>query len=422
MKQPFAWDHHSDQPAIIRDKILKRKMRRSALPSLIKTFLIALFTIPLAILNIPYLRHRRIDGDRFFGLGVNLDKEPNATPYLIEELGVQKLLIRIPLWEMERLDEYVAFIRSFQNKEITIAILQDREHITSLAMTRDHLIQIFESLQGVCETYIIGSTINRAKWGFFSVNEYLDFYAVAYELKQTRFPNLKLIGSNVIDFEYHFSAHTLFNLKKIKFDTIGTLLYVDRRGAPENTQMGFNLIEKIRLLASLAQLSPKSNGEIIITETNWPIKNTAPYAPTSEFECVSEEDYASYMVRYHLMAFASQQVSSLYWHQLIAPGYGLIDNREGIIRKRNAFFAYKTMVEQMGEASMVGYNIKRGRHTMLCKTPRGLLHIEWCEEGSLEIPLTETIKIISRDGEITHSNILILSPSPIYYTTVLEDE
>ncbi|MBD3809462.1 MAG: glycosyl hydrolase, partial [Sulfuricurvum sp.] len=58
MKTPFAWDHYSDQPAIIRDKSLKRKMRRSALPSLIKTFLIALFTLPLAILTMPYLRHR----------------------------------------------------------------------------------------------------------------------------------------------------------------------------------------------------------------------------------------------------------------------------------------------------------------------------------------------------------------------------
>ncbi len=377
MKAPFAWDHYSDQPAIIRDKRLKRQMRRSALLSLIKTFLIALVTLPIALLLMPFQSRRTINGKHFFGMGVNLDKEPNTTPYLIEELGIQKLLIRIPLWEMERLDEYVAFIRSFQNKEITIAILQDREHITSLAMTRDHLIQIFESLQGVCENYVIGSTINRAKWGFFSVNEYLDFYAVAYELKQTRFPQLKLIGSNVIDFEYHFSAHTLFNLKKIKFDAIGTLLYVDRRGAPENTQMGFNLIEKIRLLGSLARLSPKSNGEIIITETNWPIKNTAPYAPTSEFECVSEEDYASYMVRYHLLAFASQQVSCVYWHQLIAPGYGLIDNRDGLIRKRSAFEAYREMLMHLGDAEFMGFERQSEEYSLICSTPRGTLHVTW---------------------------------------------
>ncbi len=376
MKAPFAWDHYSDQPAIIKDKALKRLMRRSALPSLIKTFLVALLTLPIALLSIPFVRRRHINGEHFFGMGVNLEHEPNTTPYLIDELGVKKLLIRIPLWEMDRLHEYVAFIRSFSGKQITVALLQDREHITSPDMSRDHFIQIFEALKGVCDTYVIGSTINRAKWGFFSVNEYLDFYTVAYQLKLERFPYLKLIGSSVIDFEYHFTTHTLFNLAKIKFDAVGSLLYVDRRGAPENTQMGFDLIGKIELLAALIRLSPKTSNRPIITETNWPIKYTAPYAPTSETECVSESDYSDYMVRYHLLTFASQQVSCVFWHQLIAPGYGLIDNREGL-RKRSAFDAYKTMVSHLNDAEFMRYQYSKDTHLLVCSTPRGELHILW---------------------------------------------
>lgn len=419
MKEPFAWDYHSDQPAIIKDKALKRKMRRSALLSLIKTFLIGLITLPVALFAIPFLQRRDITGEHFFGMGINLDKEPLVTPYLLDELGVKRVLIRIPLWEMDRLHEYTAFIRSFEHKHITVALLQDREHITTPDMTRDHFIQIFETLEDVCDTYVIGSTINRAKWGFFSVNEYLDFYAVANDLKHTRFPNLKLIGSNVIDFEYHYSAHTLFNLKNIRFDAVGSLLYVDRRGAPENTQLGMNLIEKIRLLAILAQMSSKTSGEVIITETNWPIRNTAPYAPTSEHECVSEEDYASFMVRYHLLAFASQHASSVYWHQLIAPGYGLIDNREGI-RKRSAFDAYKTMLIHCSDATFIGYGEKKGRHTLLCDTPRGLLHIEWMSTGTQEVPLSLSVEICSRDGELSHSDTLTLSGSPLYYYTAKE--
>jgi hypothetical protein len=376
MKQPFAWDHYSDQPAIIRDRALKRQMRRSALPSLIKTFLIALIALPIALVLMPFIPRRPISGEHFFGIGVNLDKEPNTTPYLLDELGIKKLLIRIPLWEMDRLSEHVTFIRSFKEKEITVALLQDREHITSLSMTKDHFIQIFEALEGVCSTYVIGSTINRAKWGFFSVNEYLDFYALAYDLKQTRFPHLKLIGSNVIDFEYHFSAHTLFNRAKIKFDAVGSLLYVDRRGAPENTQMGFNLMGKINLLYSLMRLSSKTTDELIITETNWPIKNTAPYAPTSEHECVSEEDYAAFMVRYHLLSFASQRVSSVYWHQLIAPGYGLIDNREGL-RKRSAFETYRIMLSHLGDAEFMSFSHSIDEYQLICSTPRGELHVTW---------------------------------------------
>ncbi|MFY9141807.1 glycosyl hydrolase [Sulfuricurvum sp.] len=421
MKEPFAWDHYSDQPAIIRDRALKRKMRRSALPSLIKTFLIGLLTLPIAVFAIPFLQRRDIKGEEFFGMGVNLDKEPHVTPYLLNELGVQKLLIRIPLWEIEQLDKYVTFIRSFEGKQITVALLQDREHIMSASMSRDHFIQIFEALEGVCHTFIIGSTINRAKWGFFSVNEYLDFYSIAYDLKCERFPHLKLIGSQVIDFEYHFSAHTLFNLKKIRYDALGSLLYVDRRGAPENTQLGFNLVEKIRLLAVLAQMSSKTGGEVIITETNWPIQNTAPYAPTSETECVDEETYASFMVRYHLLAFASQHAACVYWHQLIAPGYGLVDNREGTLRKRSAFNAYQTMFRHLSDAEFIGYGEKRGRHTFLAKTPRGLLHVEWLISGTLEVPLAHSVEGTFRDGEAFTADTLTLSPSPIYYFTSLDD-
>lgn len=421
MNEPFAWDRYSDQPAIIRDRAIKRKMRRSALPSLIKTFLIALVTLPVAVIAIPYLKRREITGETFFGMGVNLDKEPSLTPQLVDELGVKRLLIRIPLWETQRLDEYVTFIRSFEDRHITVALLQDREHVTDSALAREDFTRIFSALEGICDTYVIGSTINRAKWGIFSVNEYLDFFAVAYKLKRERYPHLKLIGSNVIDFEYHFSAHTLFNLKRVRYDAVGSLLYVDRRGAPENTQMGFNLIEKIRLLATLAQLSPKSNGEVIITEANWPITGTAPYAPTSEFECVSEEEYASFMVRYHLLAFASQHASGVYWHQMIAPGYGLIDNRNGI-HKRSAFAAYQTMFAHLQDALFVGYGEKKGRHTLLCKTASGLLHVEWCQSGRMEIPLTEAVEVITRDGQRVTTDILPLSEAPIYYTTPMDEQ
>lgn len=377
MKEPFSWDHYSDQPAIIRDKSLKRAMRRSALPSLIKTFLIAVFVLPIAFVVTLFLPRKKITGAKFFGMGVNLNNSSALTPELIAELGVKKLLIRIPLWEMDRLDEYIAFIHSLQDHHITIAILQDRQHITNHTLTKKHLTQIFTALENVCNTYVIGSTINRAKWGFFSVNEYLNFYAVAYRLKKEAFPNLKFIGSNVIDFELHFTTHTLFNLKDIYFDALGTLLYVDRRGAPENSQMGFNLMGKINLIDALMRLSFKTSNELIITETNWPIKNTAPYAPTSEFECISEDDYTNYMIRYHLLAFATQKVSTVYWHQLIAPGYGLIDNRDGVIIKRHAFDAYKTMLLHLSDAVFKDYHGKKGVHQLICTTPRGRLNITW---------------------------------------------
>jgi hypothetical protein len=125
------------------------------------------------------------------------------------------------------------------------------------------------------------------------------------------------------------------------------------------------------------QLSFKTANELIITETNWPIKNTAPYAPTSEHECVNEEDYSAYMVRYHLLAFTTQKVSTVYWHQLIAPGYGLIDNRDGVIVKRSAFNAYKTMLSHLSDATFNSFHEKNDEYCLMCTTPRGRLNITW---------------------------------------------
>ena len=95
------------------------------------------------------------------------------------------------------------------------------------------------------------------------------------------------------------------------------------------------------MLYALAKLSPKTTDEIYITEVNWPLSNTAPYAPTSELECVSEVQYAEYMLEYLEIAKKSRKVERVYWHQLIAPGYGLVDNRDGTIRKTKAFETYK---------------------------------------------------------------------------------
>ena len=103
----------------------------------------------------------------------------------------------------------------------------------------------------------------------------------------------------------------------------------------------------------MLRLSPKSSTDIIITETNWPIKNTAPYAPTSEKECVSLESHANFLVRYYLLALASGVVKKVYWHQLIAPGYGLIDNREGKLIKYPSFYAFKNMLSVLQGAEFI---------------------------------------------------------------------
>ncbi|MDD2449648.1 MAG: glycosyl hydrolase [Sulfurimonas sp.] len=412
MKKPFKWDEYSDQPAQLKDRVFKNKMRKREYFSFLKTFLISLFVFPISIIAMPYIRRKHVASKSFFSMGVDYKRESEESLKLLDELGVERILVRLKLWELDTLLELKEFLQKNKKRKVILKILQDREHIEDLELLERDLRTIFASLDGLVDIYEIGSTINRAKWGFFSVDEYNRFYKIAYDLKQKEFKDIELIGSGVIDFEFHFSAHTLFNFFNYKYDGVASLLYVDRRGAPENTQLGFNLSDKIAWLSTMVWLSPKSKHALHITETNWPISNTAPYAPTSEFECVSEKLYADYMLRYNLLAFASQQVDSLSWHQLIAAGYGLIDNREGL-RKREAFEVYKFMFANLRDAQFLRLDIKRGYYIFQCLVDDKLLQIHWSLKDTT-LKNEEYFSVFSMSGKSIKDETLKIGSSPIY--------
>jgi hypothetical protein len=415
VKAPFAWDNFSDQPYQLKDRAFKKKMRKREIFSLLKTFLTALFILPISFLLTPFIKRKKIDSRTFFCMGVDFEREPEPTMELLEELEVERVLVRFKLWEMEKLQELKDFISTCQDKKITLKIMQDREHIEDLELLKKDLRTIFTTLNGHVEIYEIGATINRAKWGFFSVDEYNRFFKTAYDLKIAEFPHAKLVGSGVIDFEYHFTAHTLFNFFKYHYDGVTSLLYVDRRGAPENRQMGFDLSNKIALLRTMVWLSPKSANELHITETNWPISNTAPYAPTSEHECVSEESYADFMLRYYLLAFASEHVDSVSWHQLIAAGYGLIDNRDGL-RKRSAFYVYKFMVQNLKNAQFLELNIQEKYYIFKCLVHGKTLQIHWSLQPAT-LKNEAYFEVYSHEGKLIENEILNIGASPLYIYT-----
>ncbi len=348
-KSPFVWDFYSDQPHVIKDRAYKKQMRKKHLIDYIKLFFTALFILPIAILFMKLFKGKQeISNEDFYGIGVNLDKGP-IQKELVEELEVKNLLIRMPLNDIKNIDSYLEFANSFNEtskKNIFINIIQDRNNIENEDLFRNNLELIFTKFKDICFEYQIGTTINRMKWEFFSINEYMDFYMLAQNLRDEKFPNIKLMGPSVIDFEYYYNARAMFNLKKIKYDIVSALLYVDRRGAPQNSQYGiFDTKNKIDLLYSLVKLSPKCSNDIYITEVNWPISNTAPYAPTSEKECVSCEEYTKYMLDYHKIVKDSKKIKKVFWHQLVAPGYGLVDNRDGKIVKYPQFYKYKEMIK-----------------------------------------------------------------------------
>ena len=410
-KDIFVWDKYSDQPHVMKDKKYKKDMRKKHSKDYMIMFLYNLIIFPLALFCSLIFKSKQEKFPNFFSMCVNLDKGEKQIA-LIEELGCNSIQIRMPLIEISRLDEYVEFAKKFKNKDILINILQDRANIEDKVMLRENLTLIFSAFKGVSSTFQIGNAINRTKWGFFSIGEYLEFYKIAQNIRDEDYKDYLLVGPSVIDYEYHYTIRALFNKHNIKYDKVSSLLYVDRRGAPENTQMGiFDLSKKIDFLYSLCRLSLRSTADILITETNWPISNTAPWAPTSENECVSEEDYTNYMLRYYFLALASRKIQKVYWHQLIAPGYGLIDSRESF-RKRSAFEAYKTMIAFVQDCEVIKYSNAKDLHVLTCKKNKRTFDILWVS-GDRVIPLEVQDEVYDKlanklEGEIKITN------SPIY--------
>ena len=420
-KNIFHWDGYSDQPHVIRDRKVRKAIKSTTFFASLKLLVVNLFMFPVSLVLFVILLFKKSShkvDKNFFGMSINLDKDPELTKPLIEELGVTTLLIRLPLSDMKNFENYKAFVKEYEGYDILINILQDREHVEDLELLKKDLHVIFKELLPFTSKFQIGNAINRKKWAFFSMDEYLKFYEIAQNLKQECYPELTLIGSSVIDFEYHYTLRTLFNFHTLHYDVFSSLLYVDRRGAPENTQMGLDLIKKIKLLYAMMLLSPKTENSLVITEANWPRSNTAPYAPTSEAECVSDEDYAAFMVRYYLLALSTGMVKSIYWHQLIAPGYGLIDNRDGI-KKYKAYEAFKCMLVFLNGSEVISFEEKNGLYIFTCKKDDREIRALWSQNEHVQT--FHNTKVYSMYNNVIDANEVTIGRDVVYAVSPLKN-
>ena len=351
----FRWDAYSDQPATI-DKRVKWRLHRTKIRDEMRKWFVSgsliFFLFGFLFRSRGFEQYRN---DHRIGICVNLERpfagkkvlSGSEVARIVEPMNLRRIAVRIPLRDIERLEEYVAFIRHFSGYEVLVVILQDRGYIEDTKGFEQALRRIFSALAGIVGHYQIGNAVNRLKWGFASQREYLEFFQIAWRLRNREFPEIKLIGGAVIDFELAEHCGSLYNRFSFDYDGYAALLYVDRRGAPENRQFGFNLLGKIELLNRLAaksgKLRKRKNARLWITEFNWPLQDTGRYAPALDDCRVGETEQLHYLVRYVLLALASGSVTACFLHQLVAPGYGLIDNRDGAVRKRPAFLGFSNV-------------------------------------------------------------------------------
>ena len=207
----YVWDFYNNQPDVLNNKKLKNQISIFAWFANLKILIATLYA--LIILPVTYIINKRtLEKIDSFGLCVNIDKpmdsqksiNNNELIEMINELSISNILVRIPLADFDNIDKYINFISKLHNKDVLVCILQDREHIEDKKLTEERFEYIFEELNGVANKFQIGNVINRKKWSFLSVDEYFSFFKIAYDLKTNKFSNIKLLGSNIIDFDLPF--------------------------------------------------------------------------------------------------------------------------------------------------------------------------------------------------------------------------
>lgn len=347
--QPEWWDPHSCQPYKMRDE----DKPRSGLGNIWEyTKVAGSNLVGLPAIAYQYLTLKKspvnIAADEFAGLSIALDAEyENAMLEMVDELGVKQLLIRIPSWDTDGLQEYVRFMERFPSKQFIVNILQSRDSVNNLSLWQQQVSNIIHDTQHLTKTYWIGNAVNRTKWGCAHSGQALDLQE-RVEALRADYQGIKLLGSSIIDFEPLLSWRTLWNFRDYHLEGNAALLYVNRRHSPYGTQYRiFDLENKLRLAKAMTKLSNRCDDSLWITETNWPLLDTKPYTPNSgnPTRTVDEQTQAKYLKWYYQIAWQTGWVDRVYWWQLINPGYGLVDHRKGHLRKMPSYYALKEIIE-----------------------------------------------------------------------------
>jgi hypothetical protein len=415
----FNWNPYADQPHNVASKSDRFKAHFSYTGSYLRMLAANLQKLIPVLLRYRALRNTLYEkcvsiGDPF-GVSVSLLKaKEDDILKALTEIGVSHTLIRVPSWEKNRLPEYGEFVDRLKNggMDVVIALVQNRQDLLDKRKWIDFLNRVFSRFSDKSLFFEIGHAWNRTKWGLWDYREYLELAEPAFSAARTY--GVNLLGPAVIDFEFHLYPPVL---KTVHFDKVTSLLYVDRVGAPENTQFGWDLSKKITLLKAVIDQCSRKGKELWITEFNWPLRGMGKYSPASGKPNVSEEQQANFLVRYYILALFTGMVKRIYWWQLAAPGYGLIDNRKGQWRKRPSFLAYKTLAEQLRDSEFVRKEKNADAEIFLFRKDRNMFAVCWTKAGCLRHSFTDPIlKVLDRDGKMIDlsGSSIVLTEKPVY--------
>ncbi|WP_292661792.1 hypothetical protein [Nitratifractor sp.] len=399
----------SDQPKQIRlPKEQKRIFRAMNLRTYLGTAAWTLLDLPA--LSFHYLtlepRYKTISRQ---AVGLFVDPAKNRTTDILQalkELNVSSVAQRIYLDDAflasPDYTRHLQLAKALHTRgyNLTLVLAQTFESFdTNLTATMDKVVKDFAPY---VDFYQIAEAVNRSKWGVPDKDDYLAFVDAAFDAIHRLDPTAKTLGPSVIDFEWFYTLY-FDHLAGDRFDIANTLLYVDRVRQPENEQHGFDTDAKIRLFKAIRPDTP-----LWITEVNWPLKDQGRYKPTSNKEAVSETQYRDYMLRYLIIALGSGYVDRVYWWQLFAKGYGLIDHLT--LRRRSAFDALAALQRLLPGSRPLGHRHEDGLYDYRFTREGRRFRLLWTKDGKSR-PLPAGLHCRTLEGT---APVLRLGPTPIF--------
>jgi tRNA A-37 threonylcarbamoyl transferase component Bud32 len=401
-----VWDRLSDQPHQHASRGEKFAIRLADSPSHLRDL-----GIVAASAAKVYRRYRELQSGlyekpgEFDGIGLAVRpwrSDPEGQIRDIDALGVGPVLLRLHPWEKDHGEEQrLAEALVAGGHELAFVIPQNRDLVRDRERWRASVAELAARFRPYGRHFQIGQAINRSKWGIWTHGEYVDLYLAATEILH-KVEGVEVLGPSVIDFEFQ-ALLALVNrgTPGLRFDIVSSLLYVDRRGAPENRQMGLDTVDKVILLRAIAEIGRNSSERCWITEVNWPLWE-GPHSPAGKTVSVGEEEQADYLVRYYLLALGTGFVERVFWWRLIARGYGLVaPSSDGSLRRRPSWHALRTLIDQVEGATFEGplpapdgaflYHFSRGGDDLV---------VGWSVSGRARAALPRPAsEVVSRDGQ-----------------------
>lgn len=424
-RDKIVWDRLSDQPHQHASGVEKAAIRLADAPSHLVDLAVVARRAPAVWRRFRELRSGLYRGPRpFEGIGIGVRPFPQAPERhlaAIEELGVRHVMVRLHPWEHDR-DQEEALARALAGRglEVSFAVPQVRALVRDRDRWRRAMEELGERFVPYGRAFQIGQAPNRSKWGVWTRSEYLELFRDAAEVLR-RHPGVELLGPAVIDFELQATLAIVGRRTAgVRFDALSSLLYVDRRGAPENRQLGFDTVDKVTLVRAIADASPSCEPRSWITEVNWPLWE-GPHSPAGRTVSVDEERHADFLVRYFLLTLGTGLVERVFWWRLAARGYGLmVPSADGELAPRPAFAALRTLVDRLDGATFSGpLPAAAGVHLYRFESRHGPTVVGWCPDGTrraeLPSPPAETVDRDGRPLPAGGGASVEVGPSPRYF-------